>query len=256
LKKLLTPLRTVLARALLWRKRSAAPDAAEAVDALAQTMPDVPPPVPAADLPPSETATEAASETLEPRPGRLKQLLARLAFWRRTPAAADEASEAEASPAGPADGTAAEDGEAPPRPPLAKRLLAILLRKTVWMPAAGLLLITLGALGSIAYMRAQHAESNKALHALQAAKLQLEQENRKLRTQPAPAPTPPSKPTAVVPHQAAVDPAFDVASAANPAGGDSSGNDCMISNKDDAGASLKHCIEAFNQAGGQPKRTR
>jgi hypothetical protein len=251
LKKILTALTTALGRAMFWRKHPPTSEESAAED-LAQTMPPPEPtPVDAA-----EPATDA--EAGEAKPSRISTLVARLAFWRRTAKNdADTADEAAAPDNAPPSARSRLDApppdeEAPSRPPLAKRALTFLMKKKVWMPATAVLLVALTATGSISYMQAQRSSQDKALQQLQMAKLQLEEENKKLRAQPTmiPAPNKPnSRPEAAA--KPSVDPAFDIpqseqslkASAAARENGD-----CVVTDKETVGQSLKRCIESFNQA--------
>jgi hypothetical protein len=211
---------------------------------------------PAPSRPEPAVAPEPAADG-EPGPARrfaaAARLFSRLAFWRRKGEAdktADEEAETQRdilppSPTG-------ETAEVPPRRPLGKRILLFFMRKTVWLPTAGILLVMLGALASTLLTRGQHADQDQALRSLQAAKLQLEQENRKLRAMP-PIVATAAKPTAATPttpaHEA-TDPAFDIGVGAGtgtsmPA--EDSG-DCLVTDKGKVGESLRRCIEAFNSA--------
>lgn len=198
---------------------------------------------------------------------RLQSVFGRAMFWRRPAAAARAEHAAEhAAPAEPLMETAADTqrdlpppataeapAEAPPRRPLGKRILRVAMRKTVWMPAAALLLLALGAVASAVLMHARQAGESSALRSLQAAKLQLEQENRQLRARPAIIPAPAAQPAAPSPApNGESKPGVDLAAQAanrpvNPTAGTGAG-DCVVMEKEKVGESLRRCIEAFNQA--------
>ena len=197
---------------------------------------------------------------------RLQSVFARAMFWRRPAAAASAEHAAEDATPAEAMETAADTqqdlrspptgdapAEAPPRRALGKRILRVAMRKTVWMPAAALLLLTLGAVASAVLMHARQAGEGSALRSLQAAKLQLEQENRQLRARPAiiPAPTaqlPAPSPAPNGDSQPGVDLAAQAANRpANTTAGTGAG-DCVVTEKEKVGESLRRCIEAFNQA--------
>lgn len=264
MKKFLAAINAALARAVFRRKRHAIAEDAAVADELAQTVPDMPPP--SEPLPPADaTATppEPGDDTTNDKPGLAAQLAARLsvlAFWRRKAATGDDAPEQAAdkmvdsgnAPAKP-DATV-DDEEAAPRPPIAKRVLAFMLKKSVWMPAAAVLLVTLSAGAAITFMHAQQHSQEKALQTLQAAKLKLERENKQLRTQQAIIRAPSDKKTGeeklAATHAAEAserdpDPAFDAAGKTSPSHAD--GGDCVVTDKSNVAESLKSCIAAFNQ---------
>lgn len=198
---------------------------------------------------------------------RLQSVFARAMFWRRPAAAASAEHAAEdAAPAEPLMETAADTQRdlpappggdapagAPPRRALGKRILRVAMRKTVWMPAAALLLLTLGAVASAVLMHAREASERDALRALQAAKLQLEQENRQLRARPAIIPAPAAQPAAPSPApdgdgKPGVELAAQAASSPAKPSARTAGADCVVTEKEKVGESLRRCIEAFNQA--------
>lgn len=245
LSNFIATLKATLARAMFWRRRATAPDTA---DELAETVVDEERPAVA------NTDGEAPAAEVEAKPGLFARLAALLRFARRKPA--PDVEPVEGTPP-PIDTPPTGDEEAP-RPPLAKRVLAILIRKSVWMPATALLLIAVSVTASVMFMRGQQEDHARSLKNLHEAKLKLEEENEKLRTQqtniPPAAKNLPS-PTTPAPTEQAIkpDPAFDIAdnqrSGAEPASGD-----CVVSDKNNAGASLKACIDSFNQASGSSRR--
>lgn len=234
----LAPLLSFLGHAMFWRRRASAADAESAATEDAPAL-----------LPESATDTEASTAS---KPGLAARVLGRLALWRRKGEASEAAeAEADAQQTLPASVSTDEASEAPPRRPLGKRILLVLIKKTVWVPAAAVLLVALGALSSVLFMRAQQAEQDKALRALQAAKLKLERENRTLRAQPATtAATVATSPSATpaAPHKD--DPAFDIAvqPGRDSAGAADESGDCIVSDKEKVGESLRRCIETFNRA--------
>ncbi len=254
LKNILSNLRQLAARAMFWRKTSTATDEPATTDEPAATT-EAPPPEPAA----AESASDARTETGEPKPGLVARLAARLTVWRRTTQTSSEAADSDGAPPAAPDAApdAVPDGqEESARPSLVKRIAAILLKKSVWMPVAAILLIAVSTVTSITVMRAQQAGRDKALHSLQAEKQELEQENQKLRTQGTiiPAPIAHAAANPSQPDQNHPDPAFDLSSKPQPPARVTGGNDCIVSDKKNAGESLKRCIEAFNRvAGGQTR---
>lgn len=142
-----------------------------------------------------------------------------------------------------------DEDDAPQKPPLAKRILVVLIRKSVWIPLAALLLIGLSAGISTAIMRAKNAGEEKNLQSLQAEKQKLEEENRKLREQAAAKPLiipAPDKP-AETEHQAEPIQEKPAPASQSKRKETQASADCFIGGKDQAGESLKRCIETFNQ---------
>jgi hypothetical protein len=230
----------ILARLAFWRQRrsdtATGPVEADGLADLAEAIEDA-------------TTDAAGKAPSPPRAG----LLARLAFWRRSEPAEDAFSEIPPIPPGrsmlpPAE--TADDGEQPAKAPLWQPVLARLKNQWVWLPTAALVLLALGALGMMAFMRGQYGAQAQALQALKNAKQKLEQENESLRTAQAvvPAPVigkPASLPTPVPDKR---DPAFDIVQS-QPDGSAAAGlesDDCIVTDKEKVGESLKRCIEAFN----------
>jgi hypothetical protein len=206
------------------------------------------------DKPGSEVTSEPAAVDAAPEPeaatgtSPARRILGRLAFWRRS-ADAEAPLDPEADPLQeaalpPPTGGPDTQSETAVRP-FAKRVLGVCLRKTVWVPAAAMLLLTVGATGTMLATRAQYSDQEAALRALAAQKLRLEQENQQLRARPAiiPAPTQAPSPTLDGPGQ-------EAAIARPPARrtGRPAGSDCLVTDKATVGESLRRCIEAFNQA--------
>lgn len=281
MKTFISKLKNALARTAFWRKSTPAPEAeaetAESpIEASAESVPettDAKPGMRARILggltfwrrwktPPPETEAGSAEAPATPPPAEpeataakprlIARILGSLAFWRRKqPSAAEaEVEEPEKSPAGKA-APPAPDGEEDETPhPFPQRFLAVLARKWVWIPAGGLALIAAGVFTTLLILRSQQAEHDRALRELQAAKAKLEQENKMLRNRPAMAPAATTAKPAPAQAVAKIDPAFDVATGnsggANSGKGD--GGDCMLSDKSNAGESLRRCIEAFNRA--------
>lgn len=255
MKKTLTTLRALAARALFWRKRAPASVEPGAADEPAQTLPAE------AQAPtPKQHETEPDGEPAESKPGLMARLAARVASWRRKPTAQGSADEApdEPPPAARAkEDTPPSDEETPPRPPLAKRILAVLLKKSVWMPSTALLLVAVSTISSITYMRSQQSQQEQALKKLQAAKFQLERENQKLRKKknlpPAPEGKDAHEKTTVAanteePIPSASETTVDAGARPKASGAASAGGDCLVGDKADVGESLRRCIEGFNAA--------
>jgi hypothetical protein len=242
LKNLLLTLKTALHRVASRRRMADAAETANAEEDLAKTLAntDAPPPLEAG---PGTTPPEA-------RPS----FWARLKFWRRksVPDAEEATEAAKTSDTPPPTETAPPDADTPPAPPFLKRLLGLLLRKAVWMPAVGILLVAVGAAVSVSFMRGMQANQAKAMQDLEAAKLKLEQENQKLRTAqtlaPAPAAAAPASetkpPESVTSEMEAKQPSTHATSRAP----GRIGGDCVVADREGVGTSLKDCIDAYNQA--------
>lgn len=230
---------------MFWRKPAAAPHTEPSAE-------DAP-------APPAEAADEPAAGSVAP-PGLAVRFLERIAFWRRAGKAQENVeAEADTQTNLPAAGPAEAPADGAVHRPLAKRVLLIFVKKTVWLPAAAVLLIALGAGLSTLTMRAQQGEQDKAMRTLRAEKLQLERENQKLRAQPAIIPATVTKPApAAAASRATADPAFAVAadSGQSGSGGENGSGDCLVTDKEKVGESLRRCIEAFNQATSSSGRKR
>lgn len=197
---------------------------------------------------PSLIEPEAAHESEAPAAAASPSLFARLAArLRRQPAPAEDAEQAAMEEVAPDTIAAAEDaadadGATSPRG--LRKLLAILSRKRVWIPAAGVALLTVfGGLGAMLW---QSSQQNAALQAkLQEAEKQLDRASP-AAGMPKPLPATSSRP------------AGPLVANAQTAGPDSamSGADCDISNAESVAQRLKACIDAFNQetALAQPAR--
>lgn len=203
----------------------------------------------------------------------IQALLARAQFWRKKADASETGSEADealdatqvmppmdAPPPGlPPDAPPSqpENEEDQYKPPLIKRILATLMKKSVWMSAAALLLIGISAAVSVTLMRGAHQDDEKAMKALQSEKEKLEAENKKLREQASAQPKPgkiiipsPEKPREDAHSAQTQSESAPVTTAITdtPRKSAPSGADCLIADKGQAGESLKRCIEAFNQS--------
>lgn len=208
----------------------ASPEAAPAPDGTATAVPE-------AAAPARESLANAAADATEApasRPALLARLLGRL---RRRPAeaAADEATdEAPASADRARDEADEADDEAPPA--RMRRMRAMLARRGVWIPAAGV--AGLALVGTLGVMLWQSGQQNAALQArLKATEKQLEQAR--------PAPTANRNAAAAGPRPGAP-PAVPAgtAGAATPV---SSGGDCDIGSAEGVSLRLKDCIDAFNR---------
>lgn len=134
----------------------------------------------------------------------------------------------------------------PPRPGLLKRLIPVLARKRVWIPAVSF--AVLGMAGGVAWLAIQSSHDKKQLEAeLAAVKKKLAQ-------------IPKSAPVAVVPPVSAPpapptptpDPAFEIVGH-KPIHESASGvdeSDCVVADREQVAKNLKRCIEGFNAAVG------
>lgn len=272
MKRLTERLSAALARLAFWRTPAAptdaadaAPDEAPAPEALpaetpvpadapkliedAATQTDAPqadealaaePQAPAAA---AETSTASASDAAEPEPippSLFTRLLARL-----RPRPAIEPTEDAPADLPPPSRDEADAAESEPPPARARRLIALLSKKVVWIPAASLALFALvGTLGALLW---QSGQDRAALEAkLKAAEQQLEQTARPalpVTTQPvAPPADADAETTAAATRSAAARPLL-------------AGGDCDINNAEGVSLRLKDCIDAFNQEAAAPARS-
>lgn len=145
-----------------------------------------------------------------------------------------------------ADETANED-EAVPRP--SGRVIALLSRRIVWIPAASLVLLTI--VGTLSALLWQSSRERSALEAkLDATKHQLETQ----RANPPPAATPLSHPTPVA--AATVPTAPTVATVSRTQRRSSPSVACDIQDPSSVSLKLKDCIDAFNRDANGPRGTR
>ncbi|MEW5967509.1 MAG: hypothetical protein AB1720_11060 [Pseudomonadota bacterium] len=182
----------------------------------------------------AEAAGDAA-DAPDARPSLLARLLGRL---RRRPVDTTADAATDATPASGShtrDEADEADGEAPPS--RMRRMRAVLARKVIWIPAAGV--AGLALVGTLGLMLWQSGQQNAALEArLKATEKQLQQ------ARPAPA----GKQNAAAPGQpepgAQPAGAVGAAVAATPP---QSGGDCDIGSAEGVSLRLKDCIDAFNQ---------
>lgn len=265
LDKQLAPLLHFLGRAMFWRRHAPAPDATDAdiaatlppPEALPNAQSLAPPPERPTSTPepPPQSPPESPPESKDVGPGRpgwIARGFHRLAVWRRRPATDDAppAAEPERRPPPP---PASEDETEARRPPLGKRLLPILTKKAVWLPAAAVLMAALGAVLSALIMRGQQGDQEQALRTLRAEKLKLEQENQNLRAQPAiiPARAATQAPAARPPDDSAHEAGDLLPQPERTADAAGDGADCIVTGKDGVGDSLRRCIEMYNRAAGR-----
>lgn len=186
-----------------------------------------------------EAGSSEADPSLEPAP---PSFLARLtAKLRRRPEADTQAAD-DAEVAVTRDEAADEEDASGPRG--FRRVLALLSRKIVWIPAASVVL--LAVVGTLSALLWQAGQDRTALEAkLKAAEQQLQ---RTATPQPraAGSTTPPS---------GSAEPSLDAVAA--PAAGPRpslAGGDCDINNAESVSLRLKDCIEAFNLETARPAR--
>ena len=189
--------------------------------------------------PPTEPVAPVEAAGADPAaepttPSFLARLAAKL---RRRPAADTQAAD-EAEAAVVRDEAAGEEDESAPRG--FRRVLALLSRKIVWIPAASLVL--LAVVGTLSTLLWQAGQDRTALEA------KLKAAERKLQ-QTATAKPRPAGPTASS--------TSSVNAVAAPAAGprlDLAGGDCDINDAESVSLRLKDCIEAFNQETANPPR--
>ena len=185
---------------------------------------------------------------------RLLAALARLAFWRKP--AAPTLSPSPPPESGACDTTAADTpvAAAPADatdPAPSHHVLAMLARKSVWMPAVGVAVLALtGTLGAMLW---QAGQRNAALQArLAASEKTLAPTRPAPATQPAPAVTAPkpveSSPVESSPVESSpLEPRIADAGTARPVKSAPAGGECDIGSREGVTLHLKDCIDAFNQ---------
>lgn len=242
MKRLTERLLAARTRLAFWRKPAAPAVATGANTAETPAAPTASPSLPAeaqanaataADTP----ATAAPADAAGLAPSRLARWLDRLR--RRT---AHSAATEALTPAGQKGGEA----DAADRPASSRRMLAMLARKSVWMPAVGVAVLALtGTLGAMLW---QAGQRNAALQArLAASEKTLAPPRPAPATQPAPAVAAP-KPVESSPVESSPrEPRIADAGTARPVKSAPAGGDCDIGSREGVTLHLKDCIDAFNQ---------
>lgn len=250
MKRLTERLLAARTRLAFWRKPAAPAVATGANTAETPAAPTASPSLPAeaqanaataADTP-ATAAPAAPADAAGLAPSRLARWLDRLR--RRT---AHSAATEALTPAGQEGGEA----DAADRPASSRRMLAMLARKSVWMPAVGVAVLALtGTLGAMLW---QAGQRNAALQArLAASEKTLAPTRPAPATQPAPAVTAPkpveSSPVESSPVESSPrEPRIADAGTARPVKSAPAGGDCDIGSREGVTLHLKDCIDAFNQ---------
>ncbi|MFN3751807.1 MAG: hypothetical protein ACK4SR_10570 [Thiobacillus sp.] len=225
-------------RLAFWRKPAAPAVATGANTAETPEAPTASPSLSAEARAGDATAAET-SVTAAPDEARLAPPPSRLARWlgRLRQRAANTASLEALTPAG----HEGEDADAADRPAPSRRVLAMLARKSVWMPAAGLAVLAL--IGTLGAMLWQAGQRNAALQA------RLEASEKKLapaRSAPAARPDPAKAAPRPV-ESSPVESRIAGAGTVTPAKSAPAGGDCDIGGREGVTLHLKDCIDAFNQ---------